>query len=115
VNLREADLLPHLDRWIAELFNPANLDTTCAQLVRLTNNRANSNEVARAHHTIRECDLALRRYRAALERVPLPRRSPSGSTAPPPPRPPPNSAYVSYATTTTWRGTRWSKSATWLG
>jgi hypothetical protein len=67
VNLREADLLPHLDRWIAELFNPANLDTTCAQLVSFTNNQADSNEVARAHHTIRECDLALRRYRAALE------------------------------------------------
>jgi site-specific DNA recombinase len=67
VNLREADLLPHLDGWIAELFDPANLDATCAQLVGFTNNDADSNEVARAHHAIRECDLGLRRYRAALE------------------------------------------------
>jgi site-specific DNA recombinase len=67
VNLRQADLLPSLDGWIAELFDPANLDTTCAQLVRFTNTQADRSEVARAHHTIRECDLALRRYRAALE------------------------------------------------
>src|SRR5919197_3272265 len=67
VNLREADLLPSLDGWIAELFDPANLDTTCAQLVSLANTQADSHEVARAHYTIRECDLALRRYRAALE------------------------------------------------
>jgi DNA invertase Pin-like site-specific DNA recombinase len=67
VNLREADLLPHLDGWIAELFDPANLDTTCAQLVSLTNGDANNDEIAKAHHVIRECDLALRRYRAALE------------------------------------------------
>jgi hypothetical protein len=67
VYLREADLLPPLDRWIAELFDPANLDTTCAQLVSLTNSQAGSDEIANAHHVIRECDLALRRYRAALE------------------------------------------------
>lgn len=67
VYLREADLLPRLDAWIAELFNPANLDTTCAQLVSLTNGDANSDEIAKAHHVMRECDLALRRYRAALE------------------------------------------------
>lgn len=67
VYLREADLLPPLDRWIAKLFDPANLDTTCAQLVSLTISPANSDEIAKAHHTIRECDLALRRYRAALE------------------------------------------------
>jgi hypothetical protein len=68
VYLREADLLPHLDGWIAELFDPANLDTTCAQLVSLTSSAdADSAEVAKAHHVLRECDLALRRYRAALE------------------------------------------------
>ena len=67
VYLRQADLLPPLDRWIAKLFDPANLDTTCAQLVSLTNINANSDEIAKAHQLIRECDLALRRYRAALE------------------------------------------------
>ena len=69
VYLRERDLLPPLDRWIAELFDPANLDTTCAQLTTTTTTIANTNsaEVAKAHQAIRECDLALRRYRAALE------------------------------------------------
>jgi site-specific DNA recombinase len=67
VYLREADLLPPLDRWITELFDPANLDTTCAQLVNLTNSHTNNDQIAKAHHLIRECDLALRRYRAALE------------------------------------------------
>ena len=68
VYLREADLLPNLDGWIATLFDPANLDATCAQLATATNGGdANRPEIARAHHVIRDCDLALRRYRAVLE------------------------------------------------
>jgi hypothetical protein len=110
VNPREADLLPSLDGWIAELFD---LDATCAQLVSFTNNQADSNEVARAHHTIRECDLALRRYRAALEQGANPETVTqwiNGATAT---KQPPRGACGSYPAMTMWRGSRSSRSATW--
>jgi len=44
---READLLPHLDGWIAELFDPAKLDVTCAQLVSFTNNDTANLDISR--------------------------------------------------------------------
>jgi hypothetical protein len=64
---READVFPDLEGWIAELFHPANLDATCSQLVSFTNSKPDTVKAAKAHHVLRQCDLALRRYRATPE------------------------------------------------
>ncbi len=107
VNLREADLLPRLDEWIGTLFDPANLDATCAQLATATNSDdTNTPEIVKAHHVIRDCDLALRRYRATLEQGANPETVASGSTAPPPRRPPPSSGCASCTNTTPRPGHR---------
>jgi hypothetical protein len=67
---------------MADVTDPANLDTTCAQLVSLTNSHTNNDQIAKAHHAIRQCDLALRRYparpRGTAQRRAGPRTGPTG-------------------------------------
>ena len=66
VNLREDQLLPHVDEWLATVFGEEHLDETCealasaAELVTVVDTSA-------AEATLRDCDTKLARYRAALD------------------------------------------------
>lgn len=66
VNLREDDLLPHLDAWLASIFGEEHLDDTCAAMAAVagTEPAADTSAIRTA---IRECDRKLERYRQALE------------------------------------------------
>ncbi len=66
VNLREDDLLPHLDAWLAHTFGADRIADTCAVMASVggANEAADTATIKAA---IRECDRKLDRYRQALE------------------------------------------------
>lgn len=66
--LREADVLPAVDGWLAWLFDPVRRDDTVA-LIAGSQQEAQGAEAARhaAEEKIAECDTKLARYRTALE------------------------------------------------
>jgi thiol-disulfide isomerase/thioredoxin len=68
VYVRQADVVPALDRWLATVFDPKHLEQTCealaaAQAATVTD----ETRLAAARRTLAECDEKLGRYRAALE------------------------------------------------
>jgi site-specific DNA recombinase len=68
VYLREAAILPSLDRWLARLFDDQHLDGTCQTLAAATEPDTASTAAAEAAQRIlRDCDQRLARYRAALD------------------------------------------------
>jgi site-specific DNA recombinase len=68
VYLREAAILPALDRWLAQLFDHQYLDATCQTLAAPTAPSTPTAAAAEAaRRTIRDCDQRLTRYRAALD------------------------------------------------
>lgn len=66
VNLREDDLLPPIDEWLASIFDEAHIDETCAAMAVVADVDIAIGTVA-AEATIRDCERKLSRYRAALE------------------------------------------------
>ncbi len=67
VYLRERDLLPHLDDWLAQLFDPDNVDATCDAILGAASEPASPAERVAATDALRECDRKLDRYRQLLE------------------------------------------------
>jgi DNA invertase Pin-like site-specific DNA recombinase len=68
VYLREADVVPELDRWLARVFDPEHLDETCAELAAAsTADDVDEANVEAARRKLEGCDMRLARYRAALE------------------------------------------------
>ena len=69
VYLREDAVLPSLDGWLAELFEPANLQATIDALAASFRPDTSLNDEAAAHarQRLNELDEQLRRYRAALD------------------------------------------------
>jgi len=68
VYLREAAILPGLDRWLAQLFDHQHLDATCQTLAAATAPSTQTTAGAEsARRTLRNCDQRLTRYRAALD------------------------------------------------
>jgi len=67
VYLREADLLPHLDQWLARLFDPDHLDPTLDALEQANNDHTR-------HHPAARCGRADHRRLQAPAR-PVPRRA----------------------------------------
>lgn len=66
VNLREDDLLPHLDAWLAATFGADHINETCA--VMASGDGADEVADTSAIKTaLRECERKLDRYRQALE------------------------------------------------
>lgn len=68
MNLRESVIVPELDRWLARVFDPANIDQTCESLAAAQ--RPVDEDLARAEAARRKlagCDDRLAKYRAALE------------------------------------------------
>ncbi len=67
VYLREADLLPHLDQWLARLFDPDRLDDTLDALEQASNDHtATTQQLDAAEQAIADCQRQLAQYRAAL-------------------------------------------------
>jgi DNA invertase Pin-like site-specific DNA recombinase len=70
VYLREADVLGHLDHWLAELFGPAGIDTTLSQLAEQAALLQDPAALARAEGARRrlaEYDAEINQYRASLK------------------------------------------------
>lgn len=69
VNLREADLLPHLDAWIARLFAPDHLEATLEALVAAGHDpdRGVQEELRRLEQVLADCQRQLARFRATLD------------------------------------------------
>lgn len=67
VYLREDKVVPALDEWLGQLFDPDNLDATCKQLAAAYEQREDTSRAEQARHTIAECDQRLAQYRAALD------------------------------------------------
>jgi site-specific DNA recombinase len=66
VNLREDQLLPHVDEWLATIFGDEHLDETCEALASAADLEAVVDTSA-DEATLRDCDTKLARYRAALD------------------------------------------------
>jgi site-specific DNA recombinase len=67
VYLREDQLIPHLDRWLATKFSPAQLPGTIAELAEAQQNPEHDRAAEQARQEIADCDAKLRQHRAALE------------------------------------------------
>jgi site-specific DNA recombinase len=69
VYLREADLIPKLDAWLARLVSPANIDATCHRLAAAhTHPAGHADAGLRAtQQVLADCQRKLARHRAALE------------------------------------------------
>lgn len=69
VYVAESRIVAELDRWIATLFDPANLDETCEQLAAATRepDDAGSAKIDAARRKLADCDARLGRYRHALD------------------------------------------------
>ncbi len=72
VYLREEDVIPSLDNWIAQLFDADNLDATCKALAQASevdeSEQSGRDSVLRAQ--LNECDSKLAKYRTLLEQQP---------------------------------------------
>ncbi|MEO3862076.1 recombinase family protein [Acrocarpospora sp. B8E8] len=68
VYLREIDITPRLDRWLARLFAPSSIDRTLDLLVMSHDAPAPElREIETVKRQVAECDRKLARHRAALE------------------------------------------------
>jgi site-specific DNA recombinase len=65
--VREDRITRHIDTWLAELFNPGNIDQTIAQLTQPVTDDAPSPRAEVLRRTLAELDRKLDRYRDALE------------------------------------------------
>jgi site-specific DNA recombinase len=66
--VRQADVVPPLDRWLATVFDPEHLEKTCEALAAAqAATIGDEPRLAAARRTLTECDEKLGRYRAALE------------------------------------------------
>jgi site-specific DNA recombinase len=69
VYLRETDLVPKLDTWLARLVSPANIETTCRRLAaaHAQPNVGGDAALRAARQALADCQRKLTRHRAALE------------------------------------------------
>lgn len=69
VYLREAAVLPELDRWLAKVFNPKNIDETIEALSTVADIDASiaQSRIGAARERLAECDRRLGKYRETLD------------------------------------------------
>lgn len=68
VFIRERELLPELDSWLAREFAPHHLEETIGQITAAqTTATAQVQAIADARDTIRDCETKMARYRAAID------------------------------------------------
>jgi site-specific DNA recombinase len=68
VYVREGDILPALDQWLAQLFSPERIEATCEMLAASQALSAEEEaQRAAARRTLVDCDSRLARHRAAIE------------------------------------------------
>lgn len=67
--MREARLLPQLDEWLGEMFNPAEIDMTCQSIANAlsTEGAVAPERIEAIRERIRDCDRRLRDHRRGLE------------------------------------------------
>jgi site-specific DNA recombinase len=70
LSVREEHLLPIVDNWLGELFDPDNIEGTCMTLERSQQNPQATVDELEARRVIKECDRELTNYRAALKTSP---------------------------------------------
>ncbi len=70
LSVREEHLLPIVDNWLGELFDPDNIEGTCMTLERSQQNPQATVDELEARRVIKECDRELANYRAALKTSP---------------------------------------------
>lgn len=68
VYVREGDIVPALDQWLAQLFSPERIEATCEALAASQASTAEGEaHLAAARRTLVDCDARLARHRAAIE------------------------------------------------
>jgi site-specific DNA recombinase len=67
VYLREDQILPRLDHWLAQVFSPEALADTLRQLEQAQDDGRADATAEQLRHTITDCDAKLRQHRAVLE------------------------------------------------
>lgn len=69
VYVREDRILPHLDRWLGQVFDPTNIDDTMAALEEAATSlsAADGASIDAARRAVADFDDRLRKHRAALE------------------------------------------------
>jgi len=67
VYLREDKVVPALDKWLGQLFDPDNLDATCTLLASVLEDHEDTTRAEQARRTLADCDDRLAQYRAALD------------------------------------------------
>ena len=70
LSVREEHLLPIVDNWLGELFNPDNIEGTCMTLEQSQQNPQVTVDELESRRVIKECDRELANYRAALKATP---------------------------------------------
>lgn len=87
--LREDKVIEPVDRWLTQIFTPANLTTTLSALRDAQADEVDQAAIAAAHATIADCTARLTRYRAALDAGTDPHLVNTWIQEEPPPEPPP--------------------------
>lgn len=70
LSVREEDLLPTIDDWLNQLFDPIEIERTCQTLHQSQAAPDATAEELEARRTIKECDTELANYREALRTAP---------------------------------------------
>ena len=66
LSVREDQLLPTIDRWLAQLFDEDHIDETVSSLANVESNDINTAEEMAARRTIKECDKRIANFETAL-------------------------------------------------
>lgn len=66
LSVREDQLLPTIDRWLAQLFDEHHIDATVSSLANVETNDINTAEEMAARRTIKECDKRIANFETAL-------------------------------------------------
>lgn len=66
LSVREDQLLPTIDRWLAQLFDEDHIDETVSSLAKVESNDINTAEEMAARRTIKECDKRIANFETAL-------------------------------------------------
>jgi hypothetical protein len=67
VFVREDEVLPALDAWLARQFAPLRLEAAVEEMAAAQDGLGSEEATAEAHAVIRECDTKMARYRAAID------------------------------------------------
>jgi hypothetical protein len=83
VFVREDEVLPQLDAWLAGQFAPDRIEEVIGEMTAAQDSTGHQQMITEAHQAIRECETKMARYRAARSTpAATSGRPPAGSTPP---------------------------------